>query len=101
MEKVNKEVSQEQIAEWKKKHGGVYRIDVDGRSCYLRKPNRKELGYAAMAGKTDPLKYNELILKNCWLGGDEDIRDDDDLFLSVGAVLAEIIEVKAAEIKKL
>ena len=79
----------------------MFQIDVDEFVCYLRKPTRKELSYAAVAGKTDPLKYNETILKSCWLGGDEEIRTDDDLFLSAGAVLGDIIETKAAELKKL
>jgi hypothetical protein len=94
-------VTPEQIAEWKKKYGDIFQISVDEHSCYLRRPNRKELSYAAVAGKNDPLKYNENILKSCWLGGDEEIRDDDVLFFSAGSVLAEIIEIKAAELKKL
>lgn len=94
-------VTAEQIAEWKKKHDDVFQIDVDDKTCFLRKPNRNELGYAAVAGKTNPLKYNEYILKSCWLGGDEEIRTNDDLFLSVGEALAEMIETKQAEIKKL
>jgi len=103
MEKENSkiEVTPEQIGEWKKKHGNVFEIEVDGHRCYLRKPTRSELGYASVASKQNPLKYNESILKSCWLGGDEAIRSDDSLFLSAGAVLGEIIEIKDAELKKL
>lgn len=95
------EATKEQIKAWKEAHGDVYQITVDGRSCYLRKPKRKELSYASMAGKNDPLKFNEVILNQCWLGGDEEIKTDDELFLGVSAQIATIVEVKEAEIKKL
>ena len=59
------------------------------------------LGAASVLGKNDPMKYNEVLLENCWLGGDEEIKKDDSLFLGVSSHLAEIIEIKTAEIKKL
>ena len=64
--------TKEQIAELKSKHGEIFKITVDGKSCLLRKPNRKELGYASAAGKDNPLKFNESILNACWLAGDEE-----------------------------
>jgi len=53
------------------------------------------------AGKNDPLKFNEIIINNCWLGGDDAIRTDDTLFLSIGGQIAQMIEVKQAQLKKL
>lgn len=47
------------------------------------------------------MKYNEFLLNNCWLEGDEIIKTDDALFLGVSAQLAEIIEMKEATLKKL
>lgn len=95
------EVTKEQIESWKKKHGDVFEVNVDGRTAYLKKPDRKVLGAASVLGKDDPMKYNETLLENCWLGGDEEIKTDDSLFLGVSSVLAEIIEIKKAEIKKI
>lgn len=93
--------TKEQIADFKAKHGEIFKIKVDGKNCLLRKPNRKELGYASVAGKENPLKFNEVILNSCWLAGDEEIRTNDTLFLSASAKIAEIIEVKEAELEKL
>ena len=93
--------TKEQIAEWKNKHGQIFCIKVDDKSCYLKKPSRKALGYASMAGKENPLKFNEVLLNDCWLAGDEEIKTNDDLFLSVSQKLGEIIEVKEAELVKL
>ncbi|MDR3133534.1 MAG: hypothetical protein LBU42_05865, partial [Prevotellaceae bacterium] len=66
----------EQIAEWKAKYGDIFCITVEDKACYLKKPSRKALGYASMAGKENPLKFNEVLLNDCWLAGDEEIKMD-------------------------
>lgn len=91
---------EQKIAKWKEQYGDIYQVSVDGHTAYLKKPTRKALG-AAVIGKADPMKYNEILLANCWIEGDEEIKKDDALFLGVSAQLAEIIEIKEAEIKKL
>lgn len=98
--KVEKTIEQK-ISEWKAKHGDVFQVEVDARVAYLKRPDRKVLGAAAVTGKSDPMKYNEVILNNCWLEGDEEIRTNDAMFLGVSAQLAEIIEIKEATLKKL
>jgi hypothetical protein len=95
------EVTQEQIAIWKKEYGDVHKITVDGHVAYLKKPDRKTLSFASSVGTSDPLKFNEILLNACWLGGDEAIKKDDSLFLSAGQVLGKLIEVKEAELVKL
>lgn len=91
----------EEIQEWKDKHGDVYAIKAEGHICYLHRPTRKAISYASVAGKTDPLKFNETLLRECWLGGSEEIRKNDDLFLAASGVLDKIIEIKEAELEKL
>ncbi|MDR0726410.1 MAG: hypothetical protein LBF59_10455 [Prevotellaceae bacterium] len=95
------EATKEQIAEWQKKHGDIYCMKVEDRICYLKKPSRKAIGYASMAGKDNPLKFNETLLNDCWLAGDEEIKTDDTLFLSVSARIGELIEIKNTELVKL
>jgi hypothetical protein len=90
-----------QIAEWKKKHKDIFAVEVDGHIGYLKKPDRKALSYASSVGAKEPLKFNEIILENCWLGGSEEIKTDDSLFLGVSGKISELIEVKEAELKKL
>lgn len=97
-EKLIGEVSPEKIQEWKKKYGKFFGIVVEGHICYLKKPDRKILGYASVSGKTDPIKFNETILNNCFIGGSEAIKTEDDLFLAAGVKLAEIIQFKEAEL---
>ncbi len=94
-------VDQKQVDAWKEKHGEVYKINVGDKVCYLKEPSRKALSFAAAAGQTDPLRYNEIILKDCWLAGDEEIQTNNGLFLSVSAQLPKLIEIKEAELVKL
>ncbi len=98
---MTKKEMQNQIEAWKEKHGKVYSFTADGKVCYLRKPTRKALSAAAIIGQKDPLKYNEVLIANCWLGGDEDLKNDDAYFLGLSAKIADLVEVKEGELKEL
>ena len=93
--------SEEQIQDWKRKYGDVYAIETEGSVCYLHKPDRSTMKAVAAVGMNDPIRSNEVLLENCWLGGDESIKTDDAKFFAVSPKLAELIEVKEAELKKL
>lgn len=93
-------VAPEQIEAWKKQHGDVFRAEVDDSVCYLKKPDRKTMSYVASLGN-NPIRANEALLQNCWLGGDESIKTDDEKFFGVSAKLNEIVQIKDAEITKL
>lgn len=102
MEKTNQvKVTQEQIDAWKAKFENVFKFTVEDKVCYLKSPDRKTLSYASAIGAKNPMKFNEILLKNCWLAGDEEIKTKDSYFMSVSAQLAEIIEIKEAKLEKL
>lgn len=91
-----------QIADWKAKHGDIFKIEFeDGKEGYVRKPTRKELSYAMTKVQSNPLGFAEVILQNCWLGGHEEVRTNDAYFLGASSQLDALMEVKAAELKKL
>ena len=89
------------IAAWKKKHGDVFAYEVDGKTCYLHRPGRDVIAAASVIGKEDPFKFAEVILSNCWLGGDEELRDDDRYFMGLSQQISEIVEIRVGEVKKL
>lgn len=92
----------EQIEAWKKEYGDdIYAIIVGDGVLYVRKPNRRDLGYASMGSKKDSLNYIESVMKNCKLGGDESIITEDGKFMGASAQMATLIDVKEAELKKL
>lgn len=91
----------EQIEAWKGQYGGVSAIIIEDKICYLRKLDRQVLSFASSAAKSDPLGFNDAILKNCWLGGDEALRNDFDYYLTVTRQITELVVVKDAELVKL
>jgi hypothetical protein len=56
------DITPEQIAEWKAKHGDVWKITVEDKVAYLRSPDRKTLGYASGVGASDPMKYKPMTV---------------------------------------
>jgi hypothetical protein len=95
------DVTKEQIKQWKAKYKEVFVLRVDDKVAYLRTPDRATLSYASTLATKDPMKFNEAILTNCWLGGDEEIKTDDALFLSASSKLGELIQIKEASLEKL
>jgi hypothetical protein len=94
-------ITKEQIQEWKNQYKDIFVISVEDKKVYLRTPDRKTLSYASTLATKDPLKFNEVILDNCWLGGDEEIKTNDELFLAVSSKLPDLIQIKEATLEKL
>lgn len=90
----------EQVDAWKAKYGVVFAYTADDKICYLRKPDRMTLNYASRL-QNDPLKSNELLIKNCWLGGWDGFKTEDEYFFGLNNKLKEIIQVKQGELAKL
>ena len=91
----------EQIAQWKKEHGKIFRFkspDYD-KSVYCRKPTRKEMSY--ISNIKDPLKFNENLLKACWLDGDDEILSNEDIFLGLSGEIPVLLEFAKIEVEKL
>lgn len=95
-------VTKKQIEEWKAKHGEIFKIEFeDGKEVFLKKPSRKVLSYAMTKMQDNPLAFAEVILNQCFLGGHEEVKTDDDYFLGASSQLEGLMEVKSAELKKL
>ncbi|MDR1984979.1 MAG: hypothetical protein LBQ28_09180 [Prevotellaceae bacterium] len=95
------EATETQIAVWKEKYGDIFQVIIEDKTCYLHKPDRKTLSAAATLGQTDPMRYNEVVVNNCWIAGAEEFKNDDSYFFALSEKLIELVELKTAEIKKL
>lgn len=96
------EVTPEQIKKWKAKHPAIYEIAFDDdKKAYIKKPSRQILSMAMSKSQTNPLAFAEVILKQCFLGGDSEVKDNDDYFLGAASQLEEVMQVKNAQLKKL
>ena len=91
--------SEEQIQDYKAKYRDLYLITVDDKSCLLHKPTIQTLSYVSYI--KDTIRMSDDMLGELWVDGDEDIKNDDELFMAVVAKMDEVIKVKEAEIKKL
>lgn len=93
--------SKEQIEEFKKKHGEVFRLELDwaGKSCLVRRPSRKDLSYVLSI--KDPIRMSEVLLNTIWLAGDEEIKEKDELFLAILPKMDVVMEARESSIKKL
>ncbi|MCO5229610.1 MAG: hypothetical protein M9958_00500 [Chitinophagales bacterium] len=94
-------MNKSQIQEWKTKHGEIFELEVDGKKAWLKKPDRKLIAMAQSLGGESQVSIGEVLLDACWLGGDEEIKTNDDLFLSILPTLNQLIEIKQAVLKKI
>ncbi len=94
-------VTKAQIDIWKKKHGDIHKLIVDDKEAYLHKPDRNTLRLALSKAATDPLGMAEVVLDNCWLGGDDEIKTDDSYFLGAMGQVDKIINVRVGSLEKL
>lgn len=95
-------VTQEQIDAWKVQHRDIFKLDCEGKTGFFRTPTRQELSFAtASGGSKDPFKFNEIILKSCWLGGDKELLSSDEFFLTVNSQVTTLVEIKESTMVKL
>lgn len=107
------------IDEWKAEFGDVYTITVsdatdkfdplmvpkdddetiDGVTAYIRKPSDKELSFA-MSKLPAVLEAGKVIVKNCFIGGDERVRTEPALLNAAALQCVELIEIRRARLKK-
>jgi len=95
------EATAEQIKAWKEKYKTIYAIEVKGHVCYVKAVDRLILSLVMSVVSANPLEANETIFNNCWLGGSEDIKTDDELYCSAIMKMGELIDLKSATLKKL
>ncbi len=94
MEKLQGEATPEQIAEWKEKHGKVFKYEVDGKIAYLRSVDRNTYSLGASKVSTSPAKFNEIVIQNIWLGGCEELKNNDSYYFGLIDFVEELMAKK-------
>ncbi len=70
-------------------------------SCIVREPGRKELGaFIKLMKDDDMLAAGDVLLYTCWVSGDREIKDREDLRIPASLQACQAIEIKEASIKK-
>ena len=94
-------ITEKQIGEWKQAHGAVYEMCVENRRAYFRSPDRQTLSYALCRGQQDPAAATEVVARNCFLGGDIGLLEEDAFFLTLVDTMGKLLAIKEASLKKL
>lgn len=88
-----------------KPENSVYTIELEKRDliCYLREPNRKDISSVLplLSGKKkDIVGAGEIILRNCFMLGDDEFLNDDKVILTAAIQCAALIQIEEATLKK-
>ena len=88
------------------KSKAIYEIEVDGKKCQLCKLDRATLEITlgmvmATTGNPQYIRAGEIILRKCWVSGDKEILEQDDLLIAAAMKAYELIEIKEATLKKI
>jgi hypothetical protein len=95
----NKMANEKQIKEWKEQYGNVYELPVEDKVVYLRQPKMVDYKRAFTAmQKNGEISFGEEMLACLVIGGDEEIKTNDEYFLPAKKVLTEFFNYDDAEI---
>lgn len=96
-------VTPEILENWKSANkNGIAEIASGDYSAFIRRPTRDDMReLSAKGGTVDPVTYTEIILDQLWLGGDEEIRTNDDVFFGAMEVVQNVLDVQKATLVKL
>jgi hypothetical protein len=96
-------ISEETIKMWEGKYRKVKKIEIndDGEifTGWFRRPDMETISIVSKLSKTDEIRAANALFDNCWLGGDELIKEDAMLKLAATAELNKIMEGIKAELK--
>lgn len=96
------EVTAETIKAWKEQYPKVVRYKAeDGKEAYFRSPDLTMMDAAAVLGKTNPFKSNLMIAKACFLGGDEEVINDEKYFFGLNKHIALLVASVEGELSEL
>lgn len=81
-------------------------IEIDGKYCFLKKPSRATYAKVIpmltpmMGGEVNIMRAGELVLRECFIGGDQEFLTDDDFIVAGSIQCVGLIEIKEATLKK-
>ncbi len=87
-----------QIQEWKKQYGDVYALPVEDKIAYLRAPKMPDYKRAFVAmQKNGDVAFGEEMLNSLFIGGDTEIKTNDEYFTPARKRLIDFFEYDDAE----
>jgi len=91
-----------QIDEWKKLYGSVFGyVSEDGKCCVLRAPDLVILDACRVMSGGSSIKFDIMLLENCWLAGDAELKTGDKYRLGLFDWLSTVIKKVEGELVEL
>ena len=100
-------VTPAQLGAWKQRWGEVYafsiKSDDEGTvvTGYFKKPDLITIAASATKAEADPVGSGIIVFENCWLGGDESIRTNDEQKFAAIREVNKLFRIRAVEVKKM
>lgn len=98
-------ITEETIQMWRAKYRKISEVIIeDGDDkfvCYFRRPDMDTMSAVTKLSKTDEVKAANILFDNCWLGGDQMIKEDAVLKMSAISQLNKIMTVQTVTLKNL
>ena len=99
-------ITEAQLKKWKYKYKKVIKLfleddDENTLYAYFKKPSIDIRSAVLQASKIDEFKALEVLYKNCYLGGDQAIEEEDDLRLNITTSFSEFIQPKPVKVEVL
>lgn len=102
------EASEAEIKKWKSAVGEVHKIKVKHTEnenelhvCYVKKPDLDIIGASAKHAESDPVLSLLIMFNSVWLGGSEEIKNNDEMKLGAMKLVKNIFKTVEGEIEKL
>lgn len=97
-------ITQAQFNQWKYKHKKVIKLSIvdDDETplfAYFKVPDINIRSAVLQASKMDEFKALEVLFKNCYLGGDGKIEQEDDLRLNITTAFSDHIQPKPVKVE--
>jgi len=94
------EYTEKQVKNWKDKHGDIFAIESEGLTAIVSDPsqNLAVMKMAAAAAAKNghlgrPAAIAEVVLNNCWVAGDAQIKTDPAHVIGVGDQIDELVDI--------
>ena len=94
------QATEAEIEMWKRLFGDIFSTIVEHHIAYFKKPSRQQMSYAMLfAG--NPMKQAETLLRECFVGGSNEILNNMEYMLSASSIVNTLVEMKHVEVAKL
>jgi len=90
-----KTLSQEEINQLKKQHGAIFQYNsTDGKMAIFKSPDFQILDACKSVCGKNGMKFNKMLVENCWIQGDEELKTNEEYLLGIFDWISGIIKKK-------